>query len=139
MEIQTFILAKQIKKAGPGQYHGANITSTSFWPPDGQFPYILNRNYCAILRRAILLEKPAKLTYQVHLVDLDGRPLGKQGEEGDGMFPAGTRFHRVAGSMSLTLPQPGDYRLEFRVSEQGGDSSLFLYDVEIRQYPEEDA
>jgi hypothetical protein len=139
MEIQTFLLCKSVTKAGAGaQYDGQLLGLHSFHPLDGRFPLTFSVHYYLLLRReARGHDEPATLLF--NLIDQDGRPAGAPANfSATTVFPAGHRFFNISGSIEISVPGPGDYRLDVTAADQP-EPFTYQYGIEITPGPSQEA
>lgn len=133
MEIQTFFLAMQLQKQGPGDFTAVTPCVSSFTPPDGVFPFNVRLPYLLLLRRPSV-EAGDEITLRFNLIDEDGRQVGSPSNvEAAGRFPGGHRNLLLAGQIAFTFPAAGDYRLDITAD---GDQ-LHGYNLEIGARPAE--
>ena len=132
MEVQTFILCKEMRKGEGNSYDAHLIGLHNLYPTDGKFPFDFTMPYYMLLRRASRgPEEPVTLRFR--LVDEDGDSTGNpQNFITKGSFPEGHRFWVVAGTIKFSFPGYGDYRLDIRADEHKM-GSLFQYDIEIKK------
>lgn len=135
MEIQTFMLCKQIRKTGPGsEYDASMIGLHSFYSLDGLFPLTFDMPYFMLLRRPDRgAEKDSSLTF--NLVDMSGITIGEpQNVKAVGKFPSGFIFMVLTGRISFAFPRIGDYRLDITADEETSPS-VYHYTIEITPPP----
>jgi hypothetical protein len=137
MEIQSFILCKEVASAGVGtMFNGHLLGITSLFPTGtGEYPIIGNLKYFMVLRRSHRAYDE-NFSLRFDLVDEDGRPAGQPtGAKHNAIFPAGARFFQFYGSISFEIPAPGDYRLDITADEEG-TPFVYAYNIEATEKPE---
>jgi hypothetical protein len=134
MEIQTFLLAMEVRQRGPGDYTAVTACVSQFAPPDGAFPFHARLPYLMLLRRPST-EVGEEISLRFTLIDEDGRRAGApSGVKAAGAFPAGHKCLLLAGHIAFVFPSPGCYRLDITAGEDGS-SHLCSYDLEIGTGP----
>lgn len=131
MEIQTFMLCKQIRQTGPGsEYDASMIGLHSFYSLDGMFPLTFQMPYYMLLRRPDRgAEKDVSLKF--NLIDMDGNAIGEpRNVKAFGRFPADFMFMVLTGTISFAFPAIGDYRLDSTADEETLPF-VYQYNIEI--------
>jgi hypothetical protein len=136
MEIQSFILCKEIKESGTGTLlDGRWLGIHQLFPVDSGYPLHGTLPFFMLLRRDHRAYEE-NFSLRFDLVDQDGRPAGQPaGFKHTSVFPAGERFFHFCGDISFIIPAPGDYRLDITADEEG---SPFVYAYNIEATQEED-
>jgi hypothetical protein len=134
VEIQTFLLAMEVRQRGPGDYTAVTACVSQFAPRDGGFPFRVRLPYLMLLRRPST-EAGEAITLRFDLIDEDGRRRGSpSGVRAAGAFPAGHKCLLLAGHIAFVFPAPGCYRLDITADEDVS-SRLYSYDLEIGTGP----
>jgi hypothetical protein len=131
MEVQSFILCKQISHSGTGDMlDGQWIGLRTFFPAEGQsYPLHFEMPYYMLLRRQ-RCDINEQCSLRVDLVDDDGRPAGQPVNfKARAEFPAGEKFFHFFGTVAFEIPSPGDYRLDITADEEGRPF-LYSYNIE---------
>ena len=139
MEIQSFILCKQIDKSGAGDMlDGKWVGLRTFFQEKGRsYPLQFTMPYYMLARRQ-RANTSEQFSLRVDLVDNDGKPAGRpQNFKTAGTFPAGEMFMHFYGSVGFEIPAPGDYRLDITADEEGRPF-LYSYNIEATENAEED-
>jgi hypothetical protein len=138
MEIQSFILCKQISKAGAGDMlDGQWLGTRNFYPLQGQsYPLKFPMPFFMLLRRENR-DIDEQCSLRVDLVDVDGRPAGQPSNfKVHAVFPAGERFFQLWGDVAFEIPSQGDYRLDITADEEGRPF-LYSYNIEATENADE--
>jgi hypothetical protein len=105
MEIQSFILCKEINPSGTGDMlDGRWLGIWNFFPVKEKYPVHGNIPFYILLRRDHrAYDEQCSLRFD--LVDADGKPVGQpNGVKVSGVFPAGARFFHLSGYIPLLIP-----------------------------------
>jgi hypothetical protein len=134
VEIQTFLLALEVRQHGPGDYTAVTACVSRFAPPDGEFPLRVRLPYLMLLRRSSGAAEET-ITLRFNLIDEDGRPAGAPADvRAAGSFPAGHKTLLLAGHILFEFPAAGCYRLDVTADEEVS-AQLYSYDLEIGAGP----
>jgi hypothetical protein len=130
MEIQSFILCKNLTSGGVGTTLNAEwVGIATFYPDDGDFYPVGTIKYFYMLLRRNHTDYEEEFSLRFDLVDADGNPAGKPaGQKTRNKFPKGEKFFQVAGRIYLDIPAPGDYRLDITADEEGRPS-VYAYNI----------
>jgi hypothetical protein len=134
MEIQSFILCKEVTSAGVGtMFDGHLLGITSLFPTGATgYPLHGNLHFFMLLRRDHR-GYDENFSLRFDLVDADGRPAGQPaGFKHTAVFPAGARFFHYYGDVSFDIPAPGDYRLDITADEEG-TPFVYAYNIEATE------
>jgi hypothetical protein len=134
IEIQTFFLAMEVQRRGPGDFVATMPCVNHFSPPDGAFPLEVRLPYLMLVRRATG-RTDDRIALKFNLIDPDGRNVGKPSNvRVTGKFPHSQKTFLLAGHVVFSFPGPGDYRLDI-TADQDQAASLYSYDIEIGTGP----
>lgn len=136
MEVQTFMLCKEIRKIGIGSEYDAKLIGLhSFYSLDGSFPLVFRLPYFMLLRRPERGDVK-DISLKFNLIDMDGNAIGEpRNVKAFGKFPAGHMFMTLTGTINFAFPQIGDYRLDITADEEI-IPFVFQYDIEVTPRPE---
>lgn len=130
MEIQSFILAREIKKSDNNEYDASVIGAHNFFPRDGKYPLKFALPFYMLLRRGHEAHEE-EITLRFDLIDSDGRSAGSPDNfRAKTMFPANHKFMTLTGTMEFNFPCPGDYRLDITADEDKLPS-VYHYNIQI--------
>lgn len=131
MEVQAFLLAKEIKQMGPGsEYNGENLGLHHFFPASKEYPFEFAIPYYMLIRRATS-EDDEVMMIRFNLIDSDGQSIGAlHGQQVEGTFPAGHKFMTIVGKIKLEFPAPGDYRLDI-ISDEHKFPTTYTYNISV--------
>ena len=138
MEVQSFILCKQISQSGTGDMlNGQWIGLRTFFPEKGHlYPLQFTMPYYMLVRRQ-RTNTAEQFSLRVDLVDNDGKSAGRpQNFKAAGTFPQGEMFLHFYGSVEFEIPAPGDYRLDITADEEGRPF-LYSYNIEATKNADE--
>ena len=133
MEIQSFLLCKELRKVGSGNEYAANLICLhSFFSLDGTYPLEFSMPYYMLLRRNNR-EGNNTVSLKFNLIDEDGNKVGEPRDiKAIGDFPDGHIFMSLHGTIKFSFPQIGDYRLDITADEETLPS-LYQYNIEITE------
>jgi hypothetical protein len=130
IEVQTFFLAMEIQRRGPGDFVAVTPCVNHFSPPDGEFPLEVRLPYLMLVRRASGMGEDS-IRLKFNLIDEDGRSAGKPSNvQATGRFASGEKTLLLAGHIVFSFPGPGDYRLDITADHEES-ATLYSYDIEI--------
>ncbi len=131
MEIQSFLLAKEIQQAGPGSdYRAETIGLHHFYSADEKYPFEFTVPYYMLIRRESD-ESDESITLSFNLIDSDGMGLGSpRNQKVEGVFPAKHKFMTIVGTIKFNFPGLGDYRLDI-TADEGKLPTIFTYNIQI--------
>lgn len=131
MEIQSFVLAKEIRQTGPGsEYAAETIGLHHFYSAGGQYPFEFTIPYFMLIRRAND-EEDDTISLRFNLIDSDGGGVGApQNQKVEGVFPKNHKFMTIVGTIKFEFPAVGDYRLDI-TADEGKLPSVFSYNIQI--------
>jgi len=131
MEIQTFLLCKQISVGGgTGFYDASYLGIHSFYPIDGLFPMQFGVPYYMLLRRQ-QRDGDEAVTLRFDLVDQDGRSVGEPVNLlASSTFPHGQRFMPLTGHIHFQFPRAGEYGLDITADEDNLPS-VYRYNIDV--------
>ncbi|MCH7573328.1 MAG: hypothetical protein IH891_10470 [Planctomycetes bacterium] len=136
MEIQTFMLCKELRETGEGNlYDASGIGIYRFQSPESAFPLTATAPYYMLLRRPD--RGPEKtVTLRMNLIDMDGNAIGApQNIRVAFTFPGGSLFYSLVGRIDLSFPKIADYRLDITADEKT-NPFFYQYDIEVILPPE---
>lgn len=132
MEIQTFLIAKEIQPIGNGAYNAQLIGLHNFFPINNQYPFEFTVPFYLLMRRENDKQEEV-VTLRFNLLNSDGRYAGEPKDlYAEGIFPKNHNFMPVAGTIKFVVPAAGDYRLDI-VADENKMDSLYSYNLEIRR------
>ena len=131
MEIQTFLLCKEIQKTGTsGVYNANHLAIHNFYPTDGVFPLQFSAPFYMLLRRQ-QKDGDEQITLRFDLVDQDGRNIGQpENFKAAGIFPSGHGFLTLTGHIGMMFPKAGEYRLDITADEDKL-ATVYAYNIEV--------
>jgi hypothetical protein len=130
IEVQTFFLAVEVRRRGPGDFTATTPCVNHFSPPGGEFPLEVRLPYLMLVRRASGTADNA-IALKFNLIDEDGRNAGKPSNvRVTGKFARGEKTLLLAGHVVFSFPAPGDYRLDITADHEES-ATLYSYDIEI--------
>ena len=133
MEIQSFILCKEIKDSGTGtMLDGCWLGIHQLFPVKNGYPLHGELPFFMLLRRDHRAYDE-QFSFRFDLVDEDGLPVGEPaGFKHEAVFPSGERFFQFQGNIKFLIPAPGDYRLDITADEEGRPF-VYAYNIEATE------
>lgn len=130
MEIQSFLLAREIRKSEKNEYDASMIGAHNFFPRDGQYPLKFALPFFMLVRREHA-EHEEEITLKFDLIDSDGRNTGSPNNfRARSLFPASHKFMTLTGNMEFYFPCAGDYRLDITADEEKL-ASVYHYNIQV--------
>ncbi|MBW8035956.1 MAG: hypothetical protein FVQ79_10070 [Planctomycetes bacterium] len=135
MEIQSFLLCRELRKVGSGNEYDANLICLhSFYSLDGRFPLEFSLPYYMLLRRKTR-EGDETFSLRFNLIDSDGNRVGEPKDvKAISTFPNGHMFMSLQGTIHFSFPEIGDYRLDITADEEKFPF-IFQYNIEVTENP----